>query len=59
MSSNPYKDYYEASNHDDEWSGVDAEKARKRIKKIKEIAFWNGVSEESVIAEQSYNEMGG
>ena len=59
MSSNPYKDYYEASNRDDEWSGVDAENARKRINKIKEIASWNGVSEESVIAELSCNETGG
>lgn len=59
MSSNPYKDYYEASNRDDEWSGVDAENARKRIKKIKEIASWNGVSEESVMEEMYNNEMGG
>ena len=51
--NDPYKDYYEASIRDDEWSGVDAEKARQRIKKVQEIASWNGCSEEEVI-----NEMG-
>ena len=56
MSNNPYKDYYEAINRDDEWSGVDAEKARQRIKTIREIASWNGISEEEVIS--SINEMG-
>lgn len=59
MSKNPYKDYYKAINRDDEWSGVDAEKARKRIKKIQEVASWNGVSEESVMEEMYNNEMGG
>ena len=49
----PYKDYYEASIRDDEWAGIDADKARQRIKKVQEIASWNGCSEEEVI-----NEMG-
>lgn len=56
MSNNPYKDYYDAISRDDEWSGVDAEKARQKIKTIKEIASWNGISEEEVIS--SINEMG-
>lgn len=57
--SNPYKDYFEATLlRDDEWAGVDADKARKRIKRIKEIASWNGCSEEEVIALMD-DEMGG
>ena len=31
MSSNPYKDFYEASKRSDEWAEVDKAKARKRI----------------------------
>lgn len=60
MSRNPYKDYYEASRRGDEWSGVDAEKARKRIKELEETASWNGCSVESLIrqAEDSWGEMG-
>ena len=54
--SNPYKDYYEAMSRDDEWAGVDAAKARQKIKTIEEIASWNGCSEEEVIA--LINEMG-
>ena len=51
MSKNPYKDYYEASRRGDEWSGVDAEKARKRIKELEETPSWNGVSVESLLEE--------
>lgn len=57
--SNPYKDYFKATLRDDEWSGVDAEKARRRLKQIKEIASWNGISEDAVIKSQSWDEMGG
>ena len=48
---NPYKDYFETTLRDDEWAGVDQEKAKKKIKTIEEIASWNGISEEEVIAE--------
>ena len=54
--SNPYKDYFEAALRDDEWAGIDQDKARQRVKKVQEIASWNGCSEEEVIA--SMNEMG-
>ena len=54
--SNPYKDYFEATLRDDEWAGIDEAKARQRIKTIREIASWNGISEEEVIS--SINEMG-
>lgn len=56
IMSNPYKDYYEALLRDDEWAGVDQDSARKKIKKVQEIASWNGCSEEEVIA--SMSEMG-
>ena len=49
MSSNPYKDFYEAASRGDEWSGVDAANARKRIKELEEEASWNGCSVESLI----------
>ena len=49
MSNNPYKDFYEASTSGNEYSGVDAEEARKRIEHIKEIASLNGVSEETAM----------
>ena len=49
--TDPYKDYYEASIRDDEWAGVAQDKARQRIKKVQEIASWNGCSEEEVINE--------
>ena len=59
MSKNPYKDYYEAVHNGTEWSAVDAERAKKRIERIKEVASLNGVSEEAIIDEMSINEMGG
>ena len=59
MSNNPYKDYYDTMSSGDEWTGVRAAKASKRIKEIKEIASWNGISEEAVMAQMSNNEMGG
>lgn len=42
MSKNPYKDYYDAMKSSDEWSGVRAEEARKRIKDAEYAASWNG-----------------
>ena len=42
MSGYPYKDYYEAMKRGDEWSGVEAEKARKKIEKKKESDSWTG-----------------
>lgn len=59
MSENPYKDYYDAVSRGDEWSGLDAYNAKKRIEKIKEIASLNGMSEEAVIKQLSKTEMGG
>lgn len=44
-------------SRDDEWAGVDAAKARQKIKTIEEIASWNGISEEEVIASMD-DEMG-
>ena len=58
MSNNPYKDYYEAVNRGDEWSGVDADNARKRIQDIKDVASWNGVSEDTAMGWMSNDEMG-
>ena len=58
MSKNPYKDYYEASQRGDEWSGVDAAEARKRIKELEETASLNGCSVESIINDSSWGEMG-
>jgi len=58
MSNNPYKDYYEAMNSGDEFRYLNAERPRKEIEKIKEIASLNGVSEETVLSWQS-DEMGG
>ena len=51
MSRNPYKDYYEACNRGDEWSGVDAAEARERIKELEDTASWNGCSVESLLDE--------
>ena len=57
MSKKPYKDFYEASRRGGEWSGINSEKARKRIKQLEETASWNGRSVDSLIKEESY-EMG-
>ena len=45
MSKNPYKDYYKASMRSDEWAGVDAANARKRIKDIEYANSWTGEKE--------------
>lgn len=52
---NLLKDYYDAMTSGNEWSGVDADEIRKRIKDREEEASWNG-------REPDYdysNEMGG
>ena len=42
MSRNPYKDYYDAMNSNDEWKYERAEEARKRIEEIEERYSWTG-----------------
>ena len=42
MSRNPYKDLYDAMKSSDEWSGVRAEEARKRIEDAEYAASWTG-----------------
>ena len=37
-----YKAYYDAMNSCDEWRYVNADEARKRIERIKEIESWGG-----------------
>ena len=56
MSNNPYKDYYEAMKRTDEWSGVDAENARKRIEDIECANSWTG---DKPNCNEEYNFSGG
>ena len=42
MSKNPYKDYYEAMRSGDEWAGVRAAEARKRIEDAEYAKSWTG-----------------
>lgn len=56
MSNNPYKDYYEAMRRTDEWSGVDAEKARKRIEDLEYANSWTG---DKPNCNEEYNFSGG
>lgn len=56
MSSNPYKDFYEAKTSGDEFAEVRAEEARKRIERIKEIESYNGCK---VSLEDPWEGMGG
>ena len=56
MSSNPYKDFYEASKRSDEWAEVDKAKARKRIEDMEYANSWTG---EHVSHDDEYNFSGG
>jgi len=57
MSNNPYEDYYKATKSGGEYAAIDAERARKRIEDLEEVASLNGVSAETVMSWQS-DEMG-
>ena len=61
MSKNLYKDYYDAMNapDTDEWAIERAQSISKRIKRVREYASLNGISEEAAMAEMHDNEMGG
>lgn len=61
MSKNLYKDYYEAMTapDSDEWALMRAQSISKKIKRVREYASLNGVSEEAAMAEMHDNEMGG
>ena len=61
MSKNLYKDYYEAMTapDSDEWALERAQSISKKIKRVREYASWNGISEEAAMAEMHNNEMGG
>jgi len=41
MSKNLYKDYYETMNRDDEWSKVDEDNIRKKIKEKEYVSSFN------------------
>lgn len=56
MSSNPYKDYYNADKYDDGYSGVRKAEARKRIKDLEYAASWTG---EPVKVDEEYKFSGG
>lgn len=56
MSKNPYKDYFEAMNSNDEWAGVRAAEARKRIKEAEYAASWTGEKPKS---DEEYQFSGG
>ena len=61
MSKNLYKDYYEAMSapDSDEWALARAQSISKKIKRVREYASLNGISEEAAMAEMHDNEMGG
>ena len=56
MSSNPYKDYYEAMNSSDEWSRVRAAEAKKRIDDANTATAFTG---EEPNFDDEYNFSGG
>lgn len=39
---NPYKEYYEASQRNDEWAEEDKRRIRERIRDLEESCSWNG-----------------
>ncbi len=53
MSKNLYKEYYEAMNapDSDEWALMRAQSISKKIKRVREYASWNGISEEEAMEE--------
>lgn len=61
MSKNLYKDYYDAMQAPDadEWALVRAQSISAKIKKVREYASWNGISEEEAMEQLGRNEMGG
>ena len=61
MSKNLYKDYYDAMQAPDadEWALVRAQSISKKIKRVREYASWNGISEEEAMEQLGRNEMGG
>ncbi len=61
MSKNLYKDYYDAMNAPDadEWKYARAQSISEKIKRVREYASWNGISEEAAMAEMYNNQMGG
>ena len=61
MSKNLYKDYYDAMTAPDadEWKYERAQSISEKIKRVREYASWNGISEEAAMAEMYNNQMGG
>lgn len=61
MSKNLYKDYYDAMTAPDadEWANERAQSISEKIKRVREYASWNGISEEEAMAQMNRNEMGG
>ena len=61
MSKNLYKDYYDAMNAPDadEWALERAKTINEKIKRVREYASWNGISEEDAMEQMFNNEMGG
>ena len=60
MSKNLYKDYYDAMTAPDadEWALMRAQSISEKIKRVREYASWNGISEEAAMEEmkkQSYD----
>lgn len=55
MSKNLYKDYYDAMNAPDadEWAIERAKTINKKIKRVREYASLNGISEEAAMAEMN------
>ena len=61
MSKNLYNDYYDAMTAPDadEWKYERAQSISKRIKRVREYASLNGISEEEAMDGLNKNEMGG
>ena len=59
MSRNLYKDYYEVMTSQDEWKYDNAKSISEKIKRVREYASWNGISEEAAMEQLGKREMGG